>query len=227
MKHSFVLFIIIATSVLVFNSCKKQPDFSNVPQISFETMKQYRTTGSNPEDSILITLSFQDGDGDLGLGQGDTLSPYNLYNITTDSAGNPIKYGSKPGMPPYNQNDQCNPYHIYYDTTTKVNDTLLVSINPHYFNYHVVFLKKVGSNYDTISSCPILNFCGRFPVLSPTNYSGALQGDLTITLYSDFSDPNPIAPEFDLKGQTVKFRIYIEDRALHQSNIIETTDISF
>jgi hypothetical protein len=231
MKHSFTVFIIIILSVLIFNSCRKAPEFSVIPQISFESIQKYRTTGLSPVDSILITISFKDGDGDLGLNGDNITPPFNPYTVVTDATGNIEKYGSKPGMPPYNANDQCNPYAIdtVYQDTAFVKDTVLITLNPHYYNYHIVFLKKVGTSYDTISTCPALNYSGRFPILSPANYSGALQGDLTITIYHDFIDlsQNLNNPEFYLLNQTVKFRIYIEDRALHQSNIIETTDITF
>ena len=239
MRSSYTVFIIIIFSVLGFNSCKKKPEFSIIPQISFVNIARYGVFQKQPDntiaynDSIPITITFKDGDGDLGLDANDITPPYNVYNIVTDSLGNVEKYGSRPGMPPYNPNDPCTPYTIdsVYQDTSFVEDTILITLNPHYYNYHIVFLKKVGTTYDTVSNCPGLNQCGRFPVLSPPNYSGPLQGDLTITIFGDFTHPNSIIsqvnPEFYLGNQTVKFRIYIEDRALHQSNIIETSDITF
>lgn len=231
MKYSFAVFIIIILSVFVFNSCKKQPEFSVIPQIGFESINKYKVTDQYGDyyDSIPITISFKDGDGDLGLSAGDTNAPYNLRNIVYDSVGNPVKYGSRPGMPPFNSTDPCNPYII--DSINGEKDTILFTWNnSNYNNYHIVFLKKSGTTYDTIHftyNCPTQNYDGRFPILSPANYSGPLQGDLTLTLYHDFTDYDPNNPQFYFKGQTVKFRIYIEDRALHQSNIIETTDITF
>jgi len=240
MRTSYTVFLLIILSLLIFNSCKKAPEFSIIPQIGFGSIDiRYNIPYTVPglptifyQDYIDITISFKDGDGDLGLNSDDFTPPFNPYTIITDSTGNIEKYGSHPGMPPYNPNDACTPYIIdsAYQDTSFVKDTVLITYNPHYYNYHIVFLKKVGTTYDTISPCPALNQCGRFPVLAPPNYSGPLQGDLTITVPGDFSDKSggfPTAPEFYLINKTVKFRIYIEDRALHQSNIIETSDITF
>ncbi len=50
--------------------CLKTEEFPKEPHI---TMKSYEQgTGSS-----VLTISFTDGDGDMGLAQGDTLAPYN------------------------------------------------------------------------------------------------------------------------------------------------------
>jgi len=225
MKYSFTIFILIILSILVFNSCRKATEFSIIPQIGFESIARYRVKevqeiagklNISYDDSIPISISFKDGDGDLGLGPGDTVPPFNEYIPVTDSAGNIEIYGSRPGMPSYNTNDECNPYNpnYYYNG---INDTVLANINPHYFNYHIVFLKKVGTTYDTISNCPNLNQCGRFPILSPPNYTGSLQGNLTITIFGDFTDPNsPITqPNPECKIQNLHRRQSFAPKQYH------------
>ncbi len=63
------LIIILMTS-LIFSSCYKEPSFGFVPAIEFNDISkdiridQY--TGAK-KDSIILTVKFQDGDGDLGF----------------------------------------------------------------------------------------------------------------------------------------------------------------
>ena len=69
MKPVFSLLFII-TLAFVITSCRKESSFSNTPELKF---KEYLATS----DSLKIVLEFTDGDGDLGLDDGDTLSPFN------------------------------------------------------------------------------------------------------------------------------------------------------
>ena len=88
---------------VVFNSCKKEENFSVVPAISFNEFKKY---GS---DSATCTINFTDGDGDIGLDQYDTVAPYNLtskyyYNLYLvyyyqDYTGAWKPYDTKPSTP--------------------------------------------------------------------------------------------------------------------------------
>jgi hypothetical protein len=53
--------------ILVLSDCKQRPTFPASPEISFLEMKKIKTMGSSGyKDSVTITLSFKDGDGDLG-----------------------------------------------------------------------------------------------------------------------------------------------------------------
>ncbi|MBK6755997.1 MAG: hypothetical protein IPG69_20975 [Flavobacteriales bacterium] len=54
---------------MVLGACLKTDEFPEEPIIRF---KEFTTTG----DSAALTIFFTDGDGDIGLGQGDTLPPY-------------------------------------------------------------------------------------------------------------------------------------------------------
>ena len=57
--------IILATLIaLAGGSCFEQPEFSNVPKIEFESLTYKRV---NNVDSLILRISFTDGDGDLGL----------------------------------------------------------------------------------------------------------------------------------------------------------------
>ena len=63
-----IVYILLLAGFLA--SCQKESSFSEVPALSF---KEYRKT----DTSLVITLEFTDGDGDLGLDDGDTIAPFN------------------------------------------------------------------------------------------------------------------------------------------------------
>lgn len=86
--------------------------------------------------------------------------------------------------------------------------------DPHYYNFLIDYLRWDGSQFvaDTI------NFNARFKRLVFNDEVKAISGtiDNTIMLL------NPFAPD-----DTVKLKVHIIDRALHESNSIETDPICF
>lgn len=71
-KYTF-LFIIFS---LLLVACVKAPEFSDVPEISFVSLSKSNMTQSDlPTDSVFVTFSFTDGDGDLGDG------PNGAFNV--------------------------------------------------------------------------------------------------------------------------------------------------
>jgi hypothetical protein len=67
MKIKFII-LLLFPCVLFFTKCQKAPDFPATPVISFVKFNQ---TQIRPDkDSLKITFSFTDGDGDLGSEQG-------------------------------------------------------------------------------------------------------------------------------------------------------------
>ena len=57
-------------------ACTGEPDFSNIPEISFNSVKILTTQkqsslGTTKKDSVILTINFQDGDGDLGFSEDD------------------------------------------------------------------------------------------------------------------------------------------------------------
>jgi hypothetical protein len=47
-------------------SCFNEPEFSNIPRIKFEGLYFGKSNIEDNPDSLVLTLSFEDGDGDLG-----------------------------------------------------------------------------------------------------------------------------------------------------------------
>jgi hypothetical protein len=65
---------------LAVSSCITAPEYSDTPEISFKSItKQRFVTDDGTFDSVKVTISFRDGDGDLGLDNADTNPPYQQY----------------------------------------------------------------------------------------------------------------------------------------------------
>lgn len=65
-----------------FTGCLKTEEFPKEPHVEFKSYD----AGADP---ARLTISFTDGDGDIGLGQGDTLAPFQpgspwFYNFYVD-----------------------------------------------------------------------------------------------------------------------------------------------
>ncbi len=72
----------LAASSLGLIGCLKAPDYPVVPKISPESIvlkSYYGRPRENRKDSVRLTFSFQDGDGDLGLGG-------SRFGVATDTA---------------------------------------------------------------------------------------------------------------------------------------------
>jgi hypothetical protein len=79
-KQAITGFIGLVVILFTFGGCQKAPDISTTPFIRFDSYKFIE--GGQNEDTIRLTIYFQDGDGDLGLSQGDTMAPYDIANGT-------------------------------------------------------------------------------------------------------------------------------------------------
>lgn len=76
LKANIVLFLFF---MLMIYACKKKTDLPDTPSIAYKSFTQKK-------DSAYLVFSFLDGDGDIGLAQGDTNAPYNkkgnhFYNL--------------------------------------------------------------------------------------------------------------------------------------------------
>jgi hypothetical protein len=74
----------LAVASVAVGSCISPPEFPETPSIEFKSLtvvRQPTEPGNIPADSVIITLGFQDGDGDLGLNQQEyTNPPYQRLN---------------------------------------------------------------------------------------------------------------------------------------------------
>ncbi|PWJ41113.1 hypothetical protein [Sediminitomix flava] len=67
------------------SSCVGEPEFAKEPAIKFESIVH---KSFNSLDSVIITVSFQDGDGNLGLDNSDSEPDFGAEN--TDGTPNPF-----------------------------------------------------------------------------------------------------------------------------------------
>jgi len=59
--------MLFALLVVCASSCFNPPEFSNTPKISLEDIYFGVSPGNTKPDSVVLSIKFQDGDGDLGL----------------------------------------------------------------------------------------------------------------------------------------------------------------
>jgi len=65
--------------------CKDEPSISEIPQINFQKVSLYKNIKGN-DSMIVLSIDYQDGNGDIGLDPKDTLPPFNyggsgFYNL--------------------------------------------------------------------------------------------------------------------------------------------------
>jgi hypothetical protein len=63
---------------IILTSCIKQESYPIVPEIGYQGMQLYFDSSSPYAKIGVLTISFQDGDGDIGLNPRDTIPPYNF-----------------------------------------------------------------------------------------------------------------------------------------------------
>ena len=174
--------ISILSLVLAVFSCQKPVDYPIEPKIAYEGFTYLLNADSTFSGEGIISFSYTDGDGDLGLDDVDTL-------------------------PPFGFND-AHYYNMVIDYLKSVNGVFVKTplLSPH-----------VPTNpADTLVLYDTVTFNARFKRLrdseEPKAISGTMEYKLTVQ--------NPFSPQ-----DTVKFEIHILDRALHESNVIQTEAI--
>lgn len=73
-SFGIVIFVLLATF-----SCMKKEEFPIEPAISIKELKWTHVPGAIG-GTVCLTISFTDGDGDIGLSEKDSLPPYD-YNL--------------------------------------------------------------------------------------------------------------------------------------------------
>jgi hypothetical protein len=218
-------------------ACFNPPEFPVTPQIEFESIR-YKEVGTGSDakfDSLILTLSFKDGDGDLGLAAdeigciSDSICYNNKFYFIKKSNGRPVTYKDKRTDPLYNylplwdKPYNCTNWEIR--TTNNVRDTLYFELNPDHYNIEVDFLVKNGdgsfTEFDWRNEFDFPNcsqgFDGRFPILFKDKPGAPLEGKIRYGMVST-------GFKFLFSVKTLKLRVQIKDRALHKSNIIETPE---
>ncbi|MDH5474678.1 MAG: hypothetical protein OEX22_03200 [Cyclobacteriaceae bacterium] len=220
--------------LFLFSACYKVPSFPDTPSISFDKV-EFNQVGTNTDvDSLLISISFKDGDGDLGLDGNYTTGDFSSGNYFEDNQGNLItfNYSRLPEyqdlLPPFELPYSCTNWHIKPTIDgVVIEDTLYFEPNINQYNIFVDFLYKNTPSeefvdFDWVTDIPQpcgLTIDGRFPVLQKEGDGAAIEGHLTYGFVSV-----GLIPLFNDK--ILKLRIQIQDRALNKSNIVESPEFT-
>lgn len=166
---SKILLILFIPVLFVFTACLEKVEFPIEPEIRFNGFaKIIDSTGI--DNRGIIEIYYQDGDGDIGLTEKDSLPPFD-YNFF-------IRYFEK--------------------------------INGQFQEVFITYYNNETEEYDTI------NMNARIPMLTPISKNKAIKGIIQDTLYiNNYTSPN----------DTIRFEVYIRDRALHESNRVTTPEI--
>ncbi len=70
------LLLTVFLPLMLLYGCIPEPNYPDAPAIKFETLVRKPSSTNSRLDSVYITLSFKDGDGDLGLATRDSFPPY-------------------------------------------------------------------------------------------------------------------------------------------------------
>ena len=174
--------ITLCSLLLVVCACQKPVEYPIEPKIAYEGFTYLMNPDSTFSGEGVISFSYTDGDGDLGLDDSDTLPPFGFhdtyyYNLVVDylKSENGV-FVKTPLLSPH--------------VPTSPDDTLVL--------------------YDTVT------FNARFKRLRDSEEPKAISGSMDYKL----TVQNPFSP-----NDTVKFEIRILDRALHESNVIQTDPI--
>ena len=218
---------------LMLASCFQPPEYSTVPSIEYESVIFKDIANQSDPDSLILTIRFKDGDGDMGLDPKiDTIAPFNSRFYFQFSDGSLITNSTRRTNKNYDTLPAfVKPYNcINWDIRTvnhKV-DTFYFKLNPNHYNIFVkFFVKNSDGTFKEFKwaeefaypQCGI-TFDGRFPVLSKElSQRAALDGKIRYGMVS-----TGFLFLFSIK--TLKLRITIQDRHLNKSNTVETPEFT-
>ena len=174
MKKRYLIGLLFLTMAIL--SCQKPVEYPIEPKITYNGFTYLFNSDSTFSGEGVISFSYTDGDGDLGLDDADTLPPFGFHD--------------------------AHYYNMMID--------YLKCVNGEFVKTPLLSWNVQTQTYDTIT------FNSRFKRLRDTEDPKAISGTMDYTLPIQ----NPFSP-----NDTVKFAIRILDRALHESNVIQTDPI--
>lgn len=221
-------------------ACLSPPDYPIAPQISYSSIYYSKPSTPGKQDSIVLSINFTDGDGDLGLNDSfitDTTFAFQLYYYNSQGAilnyktkrlnPNIIIDGKK--LPDFVTPFNCINWEVRKDSKGVVTDTVYTKYNPNYYNIFIDFFTKNtdgtftkfdAATYFEYPNCSVQGYNGRFPVLSKDpGKKSPLDGKINYSMKSFAFDAL-----FSIR--TLKLQITIQDRSLHKSNTIETPEFT-
>ena len=170
-----ILLFLFFGLILFIGSCFEPPKFSKIPVLTFEKVKVKEVAGTTTPDSMIVTVSFKDGDGNIGLGGDEIDPPYNerwFYLLSTNPSCEPgvtapckrksffdasnranyVSYSLRRTNPDYDtlpeflKPNDCLKYFVVRDANNVPTDTLYSTLNPRYNNFFVDIMVKNGAS---------------------------------------------------------------------------------
>ena len=168
--------------VLAVVACQKPVEYPIEPRIEYQGFTYLFNADSTFSGQGILFFTYTDGDGDLGLDETDTISPFGFHD--------------------------AHYYNMVVDYLKCVNGQFVKTplLSPH----------VPTSPEDTLVLYDTVTFNARFKRLRDSEEPKAISGTMDYTL----TVQNPLSP-----NDTVMFEIRILDRALHESNVIQTEPI--
>jgi hypothetical protein len=225
-------------------SCLDAPQYSEIPAIEFEEIVFKDLKDASSADSLILSIKFKDGDGNIGINPSETQEPFNgkyyvrfpdrtrltqyspaVTYVTYKTKRTVAGYDTLPAFTkPYN----CENWEVITQNQ-KVIDTVYFQLNPNQYNIHMAFQVKDGagkfqdydfSNIFTYPLCEVSGFSGRFPILSkdlsqPSPLEGTIRYAMTSAGFN-----------FIFSIKTLRIKVSIQDRALNKSNEIFTPEFT-
>ncbi|MBN8650247.1 MAG: hypothetical protein J0L67_02405 [Cytophagales bacterium] len=241
--------------LLTIINCKEdEPIYPIEPYIEFRDIEVKR---ENSMDSVIVKFYVRDGDFDLGLTINDIESPYHYawyYNKVEDKLipgtykaegldiNSLLKFSDRytpsfDTLPEFVDPYSCINYEVLRNDFGQVIDTVYIKINelPYNFIFDFQVQQDDGSwstfNFREEFSYPNcgFNLHGRFQLQNFGSDSGSpfyfkmissQEMLLTFKIGSHFL-------RILFLNKTVRFRLYIYDRALNKSNVVYTSEVQF
>lgn len=211
-------------------SCFTAPEFANEPKISFNNIVFSKGIEPIDPDSLILTLNFQDGDGDLGLraGGADSGEPYHDLWYFVKEDGTFLTYADKSNprydsiLPEYEFPYYCSNY-VINENDIGIADTFYVEPNEFHHNISIKFFVRKNGEYTEFdfetAFDPLCGetFNGRYPLLNPDGRERPLEGTLKYKMQS-------AGFELIFRQDTLMLEVFIYDRSLNKSNVIQTPD---
>lgn len=233
--------------ILLLTSCRDQDEiYPAEPQIEFVNIAFEDNSNPYPDD-LSITFSITDGDMDFGLDYGNKAhfeSPYHdlfYYSkkdgtrITSDkltrgevSLEDLIQFNDRVN-PPFDTlpgRESCK--YFFYDTSTE----LYCDVNENAYNLFVkIYLQEADGSFVEYDMFKELCYSFNTRVLSIHNLPNdeiQTSGPFSITMKSARRGQityNMKSRIFDtMQSRKMKLQIYVKDRALNTSNVVETPE---
>lgn len=231
MKYSLIFL-----SLLSLSACYEEPEFPVEPFIEFEQVRFNNRVDSS--DILSITVSFRDGDGNLGLAFDEIAPPFHPYSfVEFNGPGQFLKLGDVDTLPPYNCQDYLQGYFTGSSADSfeeaSVADTVYqngapVILTPEYF-----YVKRNPFHSNFFVEYYIVEN-GEERLFDFALESGQACGDADKRRFYPFSDVgDPISGSITYKQESrafipffsndsIKIKVRIADRALNLSNVVES-----